>query len=118
MSSGATGSTASRSAAIVLALRADESTNIPGGGGAGGEVGERQVPGDGEIVVAGQADRGVVAGQLDAAVRVGAVADQVAQAPHLVDRRAAGGSPRGSVPHRNKPSGVTDLSIPRNRCYC
>ena len=46
------------------------------------------VAGDGEVVVAGEADRGVLAGQLAAVVRVGAVADDVAQAPELARARS------------------------------
>ena len=47
------------------------------------ELIERDLAGDGEVVVARQADGGVLAGELDAGVRVGAVADEVAEAPQL-----------------------------------
>ena len=36
-----------------------------------------------QIVVAGEADGGVLTGQVHAGVRIGAVADEIAQAPHL-----------------------------------
>ena len=52
--------------------------------GAAGELLERQRAAHAEVVVAGQADRGVPAGQLDAGVGLGAVADEVAEAPHLL----------------------------------
>ena len=51
------------------------------------EVLERQDVDDGEVVVAGQAHRAVRLGQRDAGVRVGAVADEVAQAPQLLRAR-------------------------------
>ena len=43
-----------------------------------------EIAADAQVVVAGQADRGVAAGQVDARVGLGAVADEVAQAPHLL----------------------------------
>ena len=42
---------------------------------------------DGEVVVAGEADRAVGLGQRDAGVGLGAVADEVAEAPQLLDLR-------------------------------
>ena len=56
--------------------------------GAAREVLEREHVDDREVVVAGEADRAVRAGQRDAGVRLGAVADEVAEAPQLV--RAVG----------------------------
>ena len=47
------------------------------------ELGQRDLTGHGQIVVAGQAHRGVAAGELHAVVRVGAVAHEVAEAPRL-----------------------------------
>ena len=41
-------------------------------------------PVDAHVVVAGQADRRVAARQLDAGVGLGAVADEIAEAPHLL----------------------------------
>ena len=41
-------------------------------------------------MVAGEANRGVAARQLDAGVGFGAVADEVAEAPHLVGAGALG----------------------------
>ena len=54
------------------------------------ELVEADLAGDAEVVVAGQADRRVPARQLDAGVRLGAVADEVAEAPHLVGARGFG----------------------------
>ena len=50
---------------------------------AAGELVERDLAGDGEVVVAGQAHRGVLARELHAGVGLGAVADEVAEAPQL-----------------------------------
>ena len=63
----------------------------PGRGqrGAAGELLQRQGSADPEIVVAGQADRRVLAGEVDAGVGIGAVADQVAEAPQLLAVRVA-----------------------------
>ena len=55
--------------------------------GAARELLERERSADAEVVVAGEADRRVPPGQLDARVRLGAVADEIAQAPHLLARR-------------------------------
>jgi len=49
-----------------------------------------------EVVVAGQADRAVALGELDAGVRLGAVADQVAEAPDLVHARLVGRGQHGA----------------------
>ena len=54
------------------------------------ELVERDVSGDREVVVAGEADGGVRLRQLHAGVRLGAVADEVAEAPQL--RRVARGN--------------------------
>ena len=51
--------------------------------GAVGELVQRDRAGDGQVVVAGEADGGVLAHQRAAVVGVGAVADDVAQAPQL-----------------------------------
>ena len=51
------------------------------------EVLQRQHVDDGEVVVAGEADRAVGLGQRDARVGLGAVADEVAEAPQLLDLR-------------------------------
>ena len=56
--------------------------------GAAREVVEREHVDDREVVVAGEADRAVGGGQRHARVRLGAVPDQVAEAPELV--RAVG----------------------------
>ena len=52
--------------------------------GAGRELLEADRAGHAHVVVAGEADRRVAARQLDAGVGLGAVADEVAEAPHLV----------------------------------
>ena len=49
----------------------------------------RYLADDGEVVVTGEADRGVLASELHADVGVGSIADEVAQAPQL--GRVAGG---------------------------
>ena len=54
--------------------------------GAAREVVERDLAGDREVVVAGEAQVGVLAREVDARVGVGAVADEVAEAPDLLDR--------------------------------
>ncbi len=58
---------------------------------AAGEVLQGQLPEHREVVVAGEAHRDVRAGELHAGVRLSAVADEVAEAPHL------GGVARGDV---------------------
>ena len=57
--------------------------------GVGREVLDVQLPGDHEIVVAGEAHLAGALGQLHALVGLGAVAHQVAEAPGLVDGGAA-----------------------------
>ena len=57
--------------------------------GPAGELIERYLADDGQVVVTGEAYRGVLAGELHADVGVGSVADEVAQAPQL--GRVAGG---------------------------
>ena len=52
--------------------------------GAGREVGDVDLAGHHEVVVAGQAQIAALACELDAVVRLGAVADQVAETPDLV----------------------------------
>ena len=52
--------------------------------GAARELLERERAADAEVVVAGEADRRISPGQLDARVGLGAVADEVAEAPHLL----------------------------------
>ena len=54
--------------------------------GAGGELAEVEVAGHRQVVVAGQADVGVLARQPAAVVGIGAVAHHVAQAPDLLRR--------------------------------
>ena len=56
-----------------------------GGGGARGEVPERDVARDDEVVVAGEADVAALTRQGHAVVRLGAVANEVAEAPDLLD---------------------------------
>jgi hypothetical protein len=51
------------------------------------EVLQRERLDDREVVVPGQADRAVRLGERDARVGVGAVADEVAEAPQLLDLR-------------------------------
>ena len=48
-----------------------------------GELLQRQAAAHAEVVVTGQADGGVLAGQVDAGVGIGAVPDQIAEAPEL-----------------------------------
>src|SRR4051794_15098467 len=72
-------------------LLADVVAGPEGGHGrAAGEVGDVDAAGDDQIVVARQADRAVLAGELDAFLRLGAVADEVAQAPDLLHALALG----------------------------
>ncbi len=52
--------------------------------GAGRELLEADRAGHAHVVVAGQADRRMAARHLDAGVGLGAVADEVAETPHLV----------------------------------
>ena len=52
-------------------------------------------PGDGEVVVAGEAHRDMLAREFDAGVRLGAVADEVAQAPQLGCLAVGDGLERG-----------------------
>ena len=49
---------------------------------------ERERAGDGEVVVAGQANRGVPPGELAAGIGLGSVADEVAEAPDLLRIRS------------------------------
>jgi hypothetical protein len=76
-----------------LARRVADHLARPLGGerGAAREVLQRQHLGDGEVVVARQADRAVRVGQLDAGVGVAAVAHEVPEAPELVDPLGLGG---------------------------
>jgi hypothetical protein len=59
------------------------------------EVLERERVDDREIVVAGEDDRAVRLGQRDARIGVGAVADEVAEAPQLLDLRVLRGGDHG-----------------------
>ena len=60
------------------------------------ELGQREVAAHGQVVVADQAQVAVLAGELDAGVGVGAVADEVAQAPDRVVLGAATSSSTAS----------------------
>src|SRR6267154_627178 len=44
---------------------------------------ERDLTGHGHVVIAGEAHRGVLAGELHASIGLGAVADEIAEAPEL-----------------------------------
>src|SRR4051812_46696002 len=55
------------------------------GGRTGGELLERERAGDGQVVVAGEHDVAAAERELDAQIRLRAVADEIAQAPDLVD---------------------------------
>ena len=71
-----------------------------------GEVGDVDLAGHDEVVVAGQAEVAAAARQLDAVVGLGAVADQVAQAPDLVGagrRRRRRARPRRPAGCRARP---------------
>jgi hypothetical protein len=59
------------------------------------EVLQRQHVDDREIVVAGEADRTVRLGQRDARIRLGAVADEIAEAPQLLDLSVLRGGDHG-----------------------
>ncbi len=66
-------------------LGGDRVTRPMGGDrGTAGELLQRDRAGDAEIVVAGQADRTMLLRQRHAGVRIGAVADEVAEAPQLL----------------------------------
>ena len=80
---------------VVEVVRRDDLPRPAGGERrAARELLERQLAGHREVVVAGEADAQCSRGQRDAGVGVGAVADEVAEAPDLVGaaRRAASSS--------------------------
>ena len=69
-------------------LRRDRLLRPPGGERcAARELLQREAADDAEIVVSGEADGGVLAGEGHAGVRFGAVADEIAEAPHLLALR-------------------------------
>ena len=73
---------------VVARLRADRLLGpLRRERGAARELLERELAANPEVVVAGEADRRVPPRQLDAGVGLGAVADEVAEAPQLLGVR-------------------------------